>query len=503
MNISIINFTVPQTGSFLVDIIYWLATLTSSIAVGIILFTVILKLITFPFDLFSRISMRKNSLKMEEMRPELEKLQKQYANDKNLYNQKMMALYKKNGYSMWGSCLPTIITLVIFIIAINAFTDYSHFQNQQYFYNMSLSYNTAIYEGFEADGEYIVYDEQSKTFEIKVDKLKEENLIPIIGSNDRIPNTNINIERTTEGFINIWTDNGYIIYHRGYNSENGFSSTVEWKVRTDYFYSDNAFVTGEDFKKAVQDKIEILNSGETLPTQEQLDAVDDEIAANYIKNLGRERSAKTYHEENVNFLWVKNLWMPDSMFANPIYDTWNEFVASYGYNTSNSVMTADDYNELIYNLNAEKTAYNGYFILVILTAGLSFVSQIVMSKSQKAQMELQTVDGQGAQTQKMMKWLMPIMMAVFSFMYTAAFSIYIILSTTISMLLTITSNYFIDKKYKMQQVAREPEKVRGRIYTQKEEVKEEPKKKEKKKKQEIPENDFLSGLADKKKNKKR
>ena len=36
---------------------------------------------------------------MEEMRPELEKLQKQYANNKELYSQKMMALYKKEGYS--------------------------------------------------------------------------------------------------------------------------------------------------------------------------------------------------------------------------------------------------------------------------------------------------------------------------------------------------------------------------------------------------------------------
>ena len=78
--------------------------------------------------------MRKNSLKMEEMRPELEKLQKQYANDKQLYNQKMMALYKKNGYSMMGSCLPTIITLVIFIVAINGFTAYSQYQNRVYFY---------------------------------------------------------------------------------------------------------------------------------------------------------------------------------------------------------------------------------------------------------------------------------------------------------------------------------------------------------------------------------
>ena len=114
----IINFTKPETGSFLVDIILWLVQLFSSVAVGIVLFTLLLKIITFPFDYASRASMRKNSVKMEEMRPELEKLQKQYADNKDLYNQKMMALYKKNGYSMFGACLPTILTLVIFIIAI-------------------------------------------------------------------------------------------------------------------------------------------------------------------------------------------------------------------------------------------------------------------------------------------------------------------------------------------------------------------------------------------------
>ena len=84
----IINFTKPETGNFLVDIILWLVQISSSVAVGIVLFTLILKLITFPFDYVSRASMRKNSVKMEEMRPELEKLQKQYADNKDLYNQK-------------------------------------------------------------------------------------------------------------------------------------------------------------------------------------------------------------------------------------------------------------------------------------------------------------------------------------------------------------------------------------------------------------------------------
>ncbi|MBO5713859.1 MAG: YidC/Oxa1 family membrane protein insertase, partial [Clostridia bacterium] len=174
MDIRIINFAVPQTSGVLVDVIYWLISVSSSIAVGVILFTVILKLITFPFDLYSRISMKKNSILMEEMRPELEKLQKQYANDKTLYSQKMMALYKKNGYSMWGACLPTIVTLVIFIVAISAFSKYSGFQNQKYFYDMSLSYNSAIYEGFADGGDIIYYNSEDKTFVVDKEVLETE-----------------------------------------------------------------------------------------------------------------------------------------------------------------------------------------------------------------------------------------------------------------------------------------------------------------------------------------
>ena len=73
--INILQFAKPEGGGFLVDIIYWLVTITSSVALGVVLFTLILKLITLPFDYISRASMRKNNLIMEQMRPELEKLQ--------------------------------------------------------------------------------------------------------------------------------------------------------------------------------------------------------------------------------------------------------------------------------------------------------------------------------------------------------------------------------------------------------------------------------------------
>ena len=95
------------------------------IGVGILLFSLILKIIPLPLDIYSRVSQKKNALKMEKMRPELEKLQRQYANNKELYTQKMQALYKKEGYSMVASCLPTLFTLIFFIVVISSFNRYS------------------------------------------------------------------------------------------------------------------------------------------------------------------------------------------------------------------------------------------------------------------------------------------------------------------------------------------------------------------------------------------
>ena len=218
---TIIDFTKPSTGNIFADLILWLVTLTSSVAAGVVLFTLFLKLITLPFDFISRFSMRKNSIKMEAMRPELEKLQQQYAGNKELYNQKMMALYKKNGYSMFGACLPTIITLVIFIIAINGFNAYSRYQNKRYFYDMSIAYNNVLYAGLEIDNEYIRVDDDGAIY---VDDAK------ILAAETATPEgTNIVITKTATEFT-VETTNGYIRYKRGLNANGEPSGKKEFFI---------------------------------------------------------------------------------------------------------------------------------------------------------------------------------------------------------------------------------------------------------------------------------
>ena len=150
-----------------------------SVAIGILIFSLLLKIIPLPLDIYSRASSKKSALKMEKMRPELERLQKQYANNSDLYQQKVMALYKKEGYSQFASCLPTLFTLIFFIVVINAFTQYSAYAKIEVFNEMAKAYsNNVRYENeyveekkyFEKETEVIVNGETITQIEVVIDE---------------------------------------------------------------------------------------------------------------------------------------------------------------------------------------------------------------------------------------------------------------------------------------------------------------------------------------------
>ncbi len=76
---------------------------------ALIVFTLIIKLITVPFQ----VKQQKNTAKMAKFQPQLKKLQNKYGNNKEKYQEEMMKLYAEEGVNPMGSCLPMIITMVI------------------------------------------------------------------------------------------------------------------------------------------------------------------------------------------------------------------------------------------------------------------------------------------------------------------------------------------------------------------------------------------------------
>ncbi len=79
--------------------------------VAIILLTVLIKLLFFPLSAASYRSMAK----MRVVAPKLEKIKKQYGDDREKLNRAMMDLYKTEKINPLGGCLPVLIQIPVFI----------------------------------------------------------------------------------------------------------------------------------------------------------------------------------------------------------------------------------------------------------------------------------------------------------------------------------------------------------------------------------------------------
>lgn len=83
----------------------------------IIIFTVLFRIIMLPLS----ISQKKNMLKMKEIQPEVNEINKKYKNDNQKRSQATMDLYKQKGYNPFAGCLPSLIQIPIIFTLFNLF----------------------------------------------------------------------------------------------------------------------------------------------------------------------------------------------------------------------------------------------------------------------------------------------------------------------------------------------------------------------------------------------
>ncbi len=90
-------------------IIRFIYSIFNNYGVSIILFTILIRGIMIPFS----VKQHKSSLQQRALQPQLAELQRAYGNDKQGYSEAQMELYKKNNVSVFGGCLPSLLTLVL------------------------------------------------------------------------------------------------------------------------------------------------------------------------------------------------------------------------------------------------------------------------------------------------------------------------------------------------------------------------------------------------------
>ena len=353
--------------------------------------------------------------------------------------------YKENGISMFSSCLPMILSMVIFFVAIGAFNAYARYSSVDGYNDMVRAYKTEIRTNCPD------LDDDNISF--------ADNKIVVKGTAD---------------------DTNAYIYYKVNNTENYSAETdketvkayinaqIEKDTVTEY-YIDSAKVSAN--AEVMADVAALIPVDADVSTPEKQAAATEQAMYDYFVSKAQVAVRVNYENngaEKTKFLWIKNIWMTDASYKSPVADDFETFeteiksakfrvdgekikYGDLGTKTGTLVYTTDAYDLITKKLDAPKEAANGYYILIVLSIATILLQQFVSMRSQKEQQKYSTVDGQGASQQKMMMVVMTGMFAIFSFMYSAAFSIYMVTSNIFSLLSTIIINKLVDRKMEKQE----------------------------------------------------
>lgn len=96
---------------FITILLFLYQLLGGNVVLAIVLFTILIRLATYPLIR----KQQQSTQAMQELQPELKKLQEKYKNDRERMAQAQMDLYKQYGVNPLAGCLPALIQLPIML----------------------------------------------------------------------------------------------------------------------------------------------------------------------------------------------------------------------------------------------------------------------------------------------------------------------------------------------------------------------------------------------------
>lgn len=102
--------------SYIIEFFYrWIP----SYGIGIILLTIVVRVILLPLT----ISQTRSMARMQMLQPELKEIQNQHKDDKQRQQQEVMAFYKKNNVNPLAGCLPLLLQMPVFFALFQLLRD--------------------------------------------------------------------------------------------------------------------------------------------------------------------------------------------------------------------------------------------------------------------------------------------------------------------------------------------------------------------------------------------
>ena len=302
-------------------IIAWFGSWVTNYGWAIILFTVLLKLVMTPLDIFQRVSSQKQTRFMNIMQPEMKAIQEKYGNDKEKINQEQAKLYKKYNVNVGGMCLTMLLTMGIsLLVFFTLFSSLRKFGNEK------------LYSTYTQLDNVVVSAVGQQSFE---DVDKEEILV---------------------------------------------------LVKTEY------------------EKVKDQNS----------------------------------------WLWVKNVWKSDTKTSQ--FVEFEAYANQMGLNAegkeSDKAEAKLRYDFIVENIQSEEGNQNGYYVLIILAAVVSFLTQFISAK-------ITTPKGQKLNTMNLIMFaVLPVSMIFFAMSSNAVFALYIIVNSLMSAIVSTTITLIMKNKDK-------------------------------------------------------
>lgn len=397
---------------------------TGTYIMAVILLALIVRIVFSLVDIINKKVNMKNMAINEKMKPELEAIQKKYGHDQRLLQQKQSEIYKKYQFSMMGSCLPMIIMLVlqmtVFLTLWNSLQAVSNYNIAEKYENVKNVYASVIdlnnREELFIESNYTQGDELS----IEVDN----------------KNKTLTLKNVTKNLI-IGENLPYI---EGLTNEDIYSLLTEFVIEP------------EPVEPPVEGQAE---EGEQVPDEEE--KVFPEYApksySEELTRLAEEAAAKVYSQTQEGFLWIKNIYKAESP-ASPLFtkgEIKNYLQAFYSEEEKLDEKEYDFEGKIfdcvVAGMDSKSLGHNGYYILTIIAVVTSilsiWLSNLMMKQKKQPTSEQQA--NKSPMAGKMMYFIMPLIIGIFTFSYTSLFAIYLIIGQLVMIALTPLTTLIVKK----------------------------------------------------------
>ena len=90
-------------------LLMWLYQFIGDYGICLVIFTVAVKLATYPLYAKQIVS----TVKMSKVQPKIKEIQQKYAKDQQTQNEKIQELYQREGVSMTSGCMPMVVQMFV------------------------------------------------------------------------------------------------------------------------------------------------------------------------------------------------------------------------------------------------------------------------------------------------------------------------------------------------------------------------------------------------------